>query len=346
VFGLLSPLALYRGPLNPLGVGIGVYSVLATLHALPAVALVAAVMAVVQVQNVCDPTNTQNVWVANFTGVGVERITRITLPYQVAVATLAVMCVVVFGRTLFATPPFAPAAPAGAATIAATTSANIGATPANADTIGVIPATPAAEPAVHQIVAALDRGWAHGFHALRVASFDPAAPCSAVPYAAALLVSTERVGISHVLDVGIVLTDCAGWNVDQWHEQGGDPEQLALAALLRLRLWVNEHPDFATNVLERGIASDPNDARPTYFYTLFKTSDGYMRALARPGGPAWAAGLRTGDIVDKVDGHYWWEYGTYVTQQRAYDGKPHTFDVTRGPQHDIHVELGEPYRPN
>ena len=53
---------------------------LATLHVLPAVALVAAVMAVVQVQNVCDPTNTQNVWVANFTGVGVERITRLTLP--------------------------------------------------------------------------------------------------------------------------------------------------------------------------------------------------------------------------------------------------------------------------
>ena len=82
LFGLLSPLALYRGPLNPYGVGIGVYTVLATLHVLPAVALVAAVMAVVQVQNVCDPTNTQNVWVANFTGTPVERITRLLLPWQ------------------------------------------------------------------------------------------------------------------------------------------------------------------------------------------------------------------------------------------------------------------------
>jgi len=36
-----------------------------------------------------------------------------------------------------------------------------------------------------------------------------------------------------------------------------------------------------------------------------------MRALVRAGGPAWIAGLRTGDIVDKVDGRYWWEYGTY-----------------------------------
>ena len=34
--------------------------------------LVAAVMAVVQVQNVCDPTNTANVWVANFTGVPID----------------------------------------------------------------------------------------------------------------------------------------------------------------------------------------------------------------------------------------------------------------------------------
>jgi hypothetical protein len=57
LFGLLSPLALYRGPLNPYGVGIGVFTVLLTLHVLPPVALVAAVMAVVQVQNVCDPTS-------------------------------------------------------------------------------------------------------------------------------------------------------------------------------------------------------------------------------------------------------------------------------------------------
>ncbi len=88
VFGLLSPLALYRGPLNPYGVGIGVYTVLATLHVLPAVALVAAVMAVVQVQNVCDPTNTQNVWVANFTGVS----RRTDHPPDAAVAGRASPC--------------------------------------------------------------------------------------------------------------------------------------------------------------------------------------------------------------------------------------------------------------
>ncbi len=340
VFGLLSPLALYRGPLNPLGVGIGVYSVLATLHALPAVALVAAVMAVVQVQNVCDPTNTQNVWVANFTGVGVERITRLVLPYQVVVATAAVICVVLFGRSLFTTPPFAPAAPAGAATISPSA---LGASGATTDVIGVLPVTPDAALAAATIAAALDRSWAHGFRAVTVAGADSHATCADVPYASLMRVTTERVG--PVLDVGIVLTDCAGWSVDQWHEQGADPAQMALAALLRVRMWMNDHPDFATNVLERGIAYDPSTAKPTYFYTLFKTSDGYMRALARPGGPAWDDGLRTGDVVDKVDGRYWWEYGTYQTQLRAYDGKPHTFDVTRGDRHDIHVALGAAYRP-
>lgn len=78
-FALLSPLALYRGPLNPYGVGIGVYSIMFTAGVLPPLALLAAMMSVVQVQNVCDPTNTHNVWVANFAGVRVEELTRATL---------------------------------------------------------------------------------------------------------------------------------------------------------------------------------------------------------------------------------------------------------------------------
>jgi H+/gluconate symporter-like permease len=78
-FGLLSPLALYRGPLNVFGVGIGVYSLMFTLGILPAFALLAAVMSVTQVQNVCDPTNTHNVWIANFTGVRVEEMTKETI---------------------------------------------------------------------------------------------------------------------------------------------------------------------------------------------------------------------------------------------------------------------------
>lgn len=84
-FALLSPLALYRGPLNPYGVGVGVYSLMLASGVLPAFALLAAIMSIVQVQNVCDPTNTHNVWVASYTGIGVEDITRTTLPAMMLV---------------------------------------------------------------------------------------------------------------------------------------------------------------------------------------------------------------------------------------------------------------------
>ncbi len=84
-FGLLSPLALYRGPLNPYGLGIGLYSLIGTLGLLPPLALLAAVMSIVQVQNVCDPTNTQNVWIASYVGIRVEEITRETIIYKMVV---------------------------------------------------------------------------------------------------------------------------------------------------------------------------------------------------------------------------------------------------------------------
>jgi H+/gluconate symporter-like permease len=78
-FGLLSPLALYRGPLNIFGIGIGLFTIMFGTGILPAMALLAAIMCVVQVQNVCDPTNTHNVWIANFVGVPVEDFTKETL---------------------------------------------------------------------------------------------------------------------------------------------------------------------------------------------------------------------------------------------------------------------------
>ncbi|MGE0127227.1 MAG: citrate transporter [Blastocatellales bacterium] len=87
-FGLLSPLALYRGPLNPYGIGIGLYSLIGTLGLLPPLALLAALMSVVQVQAVCDPTNTHNVWIANYVGMRAEETTRGTVICQIAVCIL------------------------------------------------------------------------------------------------------------------------------------------------------------------------------------------------------------------------------------------------------------------
>lgn len=78
-FGLLSPLSLYRGPLNIFGIGVGLFTIMFATGILPALALLAAIMCVVQVQNICDPTNTHNVWIANFVGVPVEGLTKETL---------------------------------------------------------------------------------------------------------------------------------------------------------------------------------------------------------------------------------------------------------------------------
>jgi hypothetical protein len=338
MFGLLSPLALYRGPLNPYGVGIGVYTVLATLHVLPAVALVAAVMAVVQVQNVCDPTNTQNVWVANFTGIAVERITRLTLPWQVGVATVAAVLVVAAGSAMFGQALFAPHAAA-----AATNPPGLYAPPSAARAIAVIDdGSPDAKRAAHEIAAAIGRGWT-GYRIVP-ASGDPAASdCQAKPFAATLRITITPLGRDGQ-DLGLELTDCAGWSVDQWHTQG-EIRHAATDALFRVRLWMLDHPALASMVFDRGLAFDPIAAKPTYFYVLFKPNDGYMRVLVRAGGPAWEAGLRTGDVIDKLDGRFWWEYGTYQTQLRAFDGQPHTFDVERGKVGGpaVHVELGAPF---
>ena len=334
LFGLFSPLALYRGPLNPFGVGIAVYTVLAGLGAIPAVTLVAAVMAVVQVQNVCDPTNTQNVWVANFTGVGTGEITKLTLPYQVAVATIATLAVALFGGTLLGVQPFRGATAAAAAEIVAL-DAGLFAPRAARGTIAV-EAAPGADSrvAAAEVNAGLARGW-------KLATLDydedaSASDCSAKPFTALVrvIVTSDEVGLE--------LRDCAGWPVDEWYvPRDGDVRANALAALFRMRTWTVDHPERARNLFAFGLAFDPGDDAPTYYYSLFKTDDGQMRAYVRPGGPAYVAGLRTNDVVEKLDGKFWWEYGTFQTQARAYDGKPHSFLVLRG-KVERTIALGAP----
>jgi hypothetical protein len=96
-FGLLSPLALYRGPLNLFGVGIGIFSIMLGAGVLPPLALLAAIMSIVQVQNVCDPTNTHNVWIANFVGVRVEELTKATLIAMMIVC----LCGLILGAFMF-----------------------------------------------------------------------------------------------------------------------------------------------------------------------------------------------------------------------------------------------------
>lgn len=324
IFGLGSPLVLYRGPLNPFGVGIAVFTVLLATHAVPPVVLVAAVMAVVQVQNVCDPTNTANVWVANFTGTPLAEITKRTLPFQVAVATLAAIAVVAATSTLFglrAFTAFVPpvlAAPLG-----------LQAPPAASNRIAVdTDGSPLAKMAAQHVIRDLGRPpWkAFAWHG------NPnATDCSSKPFTAYVFVSSASFTLIEGtdVDIGLRLEDCGGWIIDEWHEHaiGGQPDALADADVARLETWASNDPRAAA-LFATGVAVAPN-ASPGYLYALTKTIDGNMRAYVRAGGPAYDAGLRTGDVIEKIDGRFWWEYGTFQSQARAYDGKPHVFEVER-----------------
>jgi NaMN:DMB phosphoribosyltransferase len=78
IFGLLSPLAIYRGPLNVWGLGSGILTLLVAGGMNPVAAMVALRLDS-NVQAVCDPTNSQNVWVADFTKSDVNDILKKTL---------------------------------------------------------------------------------------------------------------------------------------------------------------------------------------------------------------------------------------------------------------------------
>jgi H+/gluconate symporter-like permease len=92
LWGAMAPLALYRGPLNVWGMGIGIAGVLVAGGVLPAGAAMAALMSVGHVQGVSDPTNTHNVWVGATLGVEVQDLLKRTLPYSwiLAVVGLAI----------------------------------------------------------------------------------------------------------------------------------------------------------------------------------------------------------------------------------------------------------------
>ncbi len=78
IFGLLSPLAIYRGPLNVWGLGSGIVALLAASGMNPIAAMVALRLDS-NIQAVCDPTNSHNVWIADFTKTDVNEFTKKTI---------------------------------------------------------------------------------------------------------------------------------------------------------------------------------------------------------------------------------------------------------------------------
>lgn len=79
-FVLLAPLCLYRGPLNLWGMGAGVIGLLVAAGTMPAMAICAGFLAVQLIQLSSDPTNTHNVWTADYFGLEVNTLTKSMLP--------------------------------------------------------------------------------------------------------------------------------------------------------------------------------------------------------------------------------------------------------------------------
>ena len=96
-FLLLSPLALYRGPLNLYGMGYGIMGILSGAGVLHGSLIMAAFFSVGMLQGVCDPTNTHNVWIANFCKVPVNELTRLLFPW----VSIIVLLGLVAGAVMF-----------------------------------------------------------------------------------------------------------------------------------------------------------------------------------------------------------------------------------------------------
>ncbi len=86
VFSALVPLCLYRGPLNLFGLGAGIAGAMTAIGVYPAMAVLGLMTSYNQVFGVSDPTSTQTVWAAQYSGVKPQQVLVRTLPYVWVVA--------------------------------------------------------------------------------------------------------------------------------------------------------------------------------------------------------------------------------------------------------------------
>ncbi|MGL4383033.1 MAG: transporter, partial [Bacilli bacterium] len=93
-FTLATPLVLYRGPLNTFGIGGALPVIFATAGFSP-VAIIWALRATGNMQGFGDPTNSQNIWVANFLKIEPSEITK-KLFFVGIIMTLLVLSYAVF----------------------------------------------------------------------------------------------------------------------------------------------------------------------------------------------------------------------------------------------------------
>jgi len=83
IFTILSPLAIYRGPLNVWGLGSGIAALMVSAGMNPVAAML-ALRIDSNLQAVCDPTNSHNVWTADFTKTDINEILKKTILWIMA----------------------------------------------------------------------------------------------------------------------------------------------------------------------------------------------------------------------------------------------------------------------
>ncbi len=94
IFTLAAPLALYRGPLSLWGMGSGLVALIQKSTSLGSNAIMGMLMSVGQIQGICDPTNTHNIWIATYLGTDTQTLLKKTAPYA-WLATVAGLCLAV-----------------------------------------------------------------------------------------------------------------------------------------------------------------------------------------------------------------------------------------------------------
>jgi hypothetical protein len=95
IFTMIAPLSLYRGPLSVWGMGSGLVALMQKATSLSSRAIMGMLWSVGQIQGICDPTNTHNIWIANYLGTDTQVLLRKTIPYA-WLAALAGLCLSVF----------------------------------------------------------------------------------------------------------------------------------------------------------------------------------------------------------------------------------------------------------
>jgi hypothetical protein len=81
-FTLLAPLCLYRGPMNLFGMGTGIAALVIGAGAMNPMIVMGGFLSVARIQAPAEPSNSHNMWTANFCGSDVNSLLKSMLPYQ------------------------------------------------------------------------------------------------------------------------------------------------------------------------------------------------------------------------------------------------------------------------